>query len=86
MTRKQEKALLSYDSYEQERMARVIKAIADGRLIYMRFFEDGSGASFYFRDFRDCADIPYYYLTSFDTEQTNVILMGRCIDKKSFGL
>ena len=86
MTSKQEKAFQSYDSYEQERMTKVINAIADGRMIYIRFFEDRSGASFYFRDFRDCCDIPYYYLTCFDTEQTNLILMGCCIDKTSFGL
>lgn len=84
MTRTQEKALLCYDSYEQERMARVIKAISDGRLIYIRFFEDGSGASFYFRDIRNCSGIPYYYLSCFNTKQTNVILMGCCVDKNIF--
>ena len=86
MTGTQEKALLHYDSSEQERMARVIKAISDGRLINIRFFEDGSGASFYFRDIRDCSGIQNYYLACFDTKQTNVILMGSCINKTSFGI
>lgn len=86
MTRKQEKAILCYNSYDQERIAKVIIAINDGRLIYMRFFEDGSGASFYFRDISDCGCIPNYYLSSFNTEQTNVILMGCCFDKKCFGI
>ena len=86
MITKQEKALLRYDSDEQVRMAKVIRAIAGGRLIYMRFFEDASGASFYFRDTHDMSGNPWYYLYSFNAEQTNVILMGRCIDKKTFGL
>ncbi len=86
MITKQEKALLRYDSDEQERMAKVIRAIASGWLIYMRFFEDASGASFYFRDTHDMSSIPCYCLYSFNAEQTNVILMGRCIDKKTFGL
>ena len=86
MITKQEKALRYYDGDKKERMKRVINAIAGGRLIYMRFFEDGSGASFYFRDTHDVSGNPWYFLYNFNTEDTNIILMGCCIDKTSFGL
>lgn len=86
MTTKQEKALQSYDSNEQERMTMVINAINGGRIIYMRFFEDGSGADFYFRDTHDTSGNPWYFLYSFDTKQTNIILMGCCFCKKCFGI
>ena len=80
------KALECYDSYDRERMTKVMNAIDEGRLIYLRFFEDGSGASFYWKGTHSSCNIPYYYLTSFDAKQTSVILMGRHIDKKCFGI
>lgn len=86
MTRTKEKALQNYDSYEKERMIRVIEAINDGRLIYIRFFGKGDRASFHFRDVRDCSGIPYYYLYIFNIKQANEILMGCCIDITSFRL
>lgn len=79
-------ALECYDSNERERMTKVINAIADNRLIYIRFNPDCSGASFYYRDPFANHGLPGTVISSFDTEQTNVILMGCYIEKKSFGL
>lgn len=86
MTSTQDKALLSYDSYEKERMIKVINAIDNGRLIYIRFFKDGRGISFYFRDANNLADIPHYCLYVFNAKQANIILMGCCIDISSFNI
>lgn len=79
-------ALECYDSNERERMTKVINAIADNRLIYIRFNTDCSGASFYYRDPFANHGLPCTVISSFDTEQTSVILMGCYIEKKSFGL
>ena len=79
-------ALECYDSNERERMTKVINAIDNGRLIYMRFNPDCSGASFYYRDPFANHGLPGTVISCFDAEQTGVILMGCCIEKKSFGL
>ena len=75
-----------YDSNEQERMIRVMRAIDNGRLIYIRFNPDRSGASFYYRDPFANHGLPGTIISCFDAEQTSVIFMGCCIEKKSFGL
>ena len=79
-------ALLCYDSNERERMIKVINAIADGRLIYIRFSHDLSGASFYYRDPFANHGLPGSVCSHFNSEQSSVILMGCCIDITSFGL
>ena len=79
-------ALKCYDSNERERMTKVINAIDNGRLIYIRFNPDNSGASFYYQDPFANNSLPGTVISCFDTEQTSVILMGCCIEKKSFGL
>ncbi len=79
-TTKQLESLQKYEGHLKDRMIKVINAIADCRLIYIKFLDDGSGATFYYRDKGD------YYLTTFDINQTNVILMSNKIDKHSFGL
>ena len=79
-------ALECYDSIERERMTKVINAISEGRLVYIRFFEDGSGASFYYWRIHKYYNIRWYHIENFEQEQTRVILMGCCIDKKTFGL
>ena len=86
MKKRQEEALKCYDSCQRERMERVIKAIADGRLIYIRFFDDNDKASFYFKGSNDMTSTGRCFLYCFDTEQTSVILMGCLIDITSFGL
>lgn len=86
MNEEQLQALQCYDSYQKERMGRVIRAINDGRLIYIRFFEDNSGASFYFRELNDIINSDWYFLFSFNAKQTNIILTGCLINIKSFGL
>lgn len=83
---KKQDALLCYDSNERERMMKVINAITDGRLIYIRFNHDLSGASFYFRDPFANHGLPGSIKSCFNSEQTSVILMGCCIDNTSFGL
>ena len=75
-----------YDSNEREHMTKVINAIANDRLIYIRFNPDCSGASFYYRDPFANHGLPGTVISCFDAEQTSVILMGCCIEKKSFGL
>lgn len=79
-------AIKYYDSNERERMTKVINAIDNGRLIYIRFNPDSSGASFYYRDPFANHGLPGTIISCFNTEQTSVILMGCCIEKKSFGL
>lgn len=77
-------ALECYDSNERERMMNVIRAIVNGRIIYIRFNPDGSGASFYYK-------IPFinkkgsqYEIEAFDEEQSKIILMGCVIERDSF--
>ena len=82
----QTEALLCYDNDEKIRMKKVINAIASGSLIYMRFNPDCSGSCFYYRDPFGDHGLPCYFISSFDSEQTKVILMGSVIDKKCFGI
>ena len=79
-------ALECYDSNERERLTKVINAIDNGRIIYIRFNPDCSGACFYYRDPFANHGLPGTVISCFDTEQTSVILMGCCIEKKTFGL
>lgn len=77
-------ALLRYDSNERERMMKVINAIANGRLIYIRFNHDLSGACFYYKDPFVNHGLPGSVCSCFNSEQSSVILMGCCIDITSF--
>lgn len=83
---KKQDALLCYDSNERERMMKVINAIDDGRLIYIRFNHDLSGASFCYRDHFANHGLPGSFVSCFNSEQSSVILMGCCIDITSFEL
>ena len=83
MSIKQE-ALRCYDSNERERMMNVIKAIVNGRLIYMRFNPDGSGTSFYYRNTIINRKGGQYALEAFDEEQSKIILMGIVVERDSF--
>lgn len=73
-----------YDSNEQERMINVMRAIYNGRLIYMRFHPDGSGTSFYYRNTIVNREDEQYVLEAFDEEQSKIILMGCVIKRDSF--
>lgn len=73
-----------YDSNEQERMINVMRAIYNGRLIYMRFNPDGSGTSFYYRNTIVNREDEQYVLEAFDEEQSKIILMGCVIKRDSF--
>ena len=73
-----------YDSDEQERMIKVMRAIDNGRLIYMRFNPDGSGASFYYRNTDINRNGTQFALEAFDEEQSKIILMGCVIERDSF--
>lgn len=83
MSMKQD-ALKCYDSNEQERMMNVISAIVNGRLIYIRFNPDGSGASFYYRNPIVNKKGNQYAIEAFDEEQSKIILMGFVIERDSF--
>lgn len=73
-----------YDSNEQQRMMNVISAIVNGRLIYIRFNPDGSGASFYYRKHVVIKKGSQYAIEAFDEEQSKIILMGCLIERNSF--
>ena len=73
-----------YDSDEQERMIKVMRAIDNGRLIYMRFNPDGSGTSFYYRNTDINRNGTQFALEAFDEEQSKIILMGCVIERDSF--
>lgn len=73
-----------YDSNEKERMINVMRAIDNGRLIYMRFNPDGSGTSFYYRYAIVNRKGEQYALEAFDEEQSKIILMGCVIERDSF--
>ena len=73
-----------YDSNEQERMIRVMRAIDNGRLIYIRFNPDGNGTSFYYRNAIVNRKGEQYALEAFDEEQSKIILMGCVIERDSF--
>lgn len=77
-------ALECYDSNEQERMINVIRAIVNGRLIYIRFNPDGNGASFYYRNPIINKNDSQYHIEAFDEEQSKIILMGCVIERDSF--
>ena len=83
MNIKQE-ALECYDSNERERMMNVIRAIVNGRLIYIRFNPDGSGSSFYYRNQIVNRKGGQYALEAFDEEQSKIILMGIVVERDSF--
>lgn len=73
-----------YDNNEQERMISVMRAIDNGRLIYIRFNPDGSGTSFYYRNTYVNRKGEQYTLEVFDEEQSKIILMGCVIERDSF--
>ena len=73
-----------YDSNEQERMINVMRAIDNGRLIYVRFNPDGSGTNFYYRIPNINGKGTQYFLEAFDEEQSKIILMGCVIERDSF--
>lgn len=73
-----------YDSNEQERMISVMRAIDNGRLIYIRFNPDGSGTSFYYKNAILNRKDEQYALEAFDEEQSKIILMGCFIERDSF--
>lgn len=73
-----------YDSNEQERMINVMRAIDNGRLIYIRFNQDGSGTSFFYRNTGINRNESRYALEAFDEEQSKIILMGCIIEHDSF--
>ena len=73
-----------YDSNEQERMINVMRAIDNGRLIYIRFNTDGDGTSFYYRNTIINKKGEHYALEAFDEEQSKIILMGCVIERDSF--
>ena len=73
-----------YDSNEQERMINVIRAIDNGRLIYIRFNPDGNGTSFYYRNAIVNRKGEQYTIEAFDEEQSKIILMGCVIERDSF--
>ena len=73
-----------YDSNEQERMINVMRAIDNGRLIYIRFNPDGYGTSFYYRNAIVNRKGEQYALEAFDEEQSKIILMGCVIERDSF--
>lgn len=73
-----------YDSNEQERMISVMRAIDNGRLIYIRFNPDGSGTSFYYRSTFSNKGGCQFALEAFDEEQSKIILMGCVIERDSF--
>ena len=73
-----------YDSNEQERMISVMRAIDNGRLIYMRFNPDGSGTSFYYKSTIINRNGTQFALEAFDEEQSKIILMGCVIERDSF--
>lgn len=77
-------ALECYDSNEQKRMMNVIRAIVNGRLIYMRFNPDGGGTSFYYRNTIMNRRGGKYALEAFDEEQSKIILMGLVVERDSF--
>lgn len=77
-------ALECYDSNEQKRMMNVIRAIVNGRLVYMRFNPDGSGTSFYYRNPIMNRRGEQYALEAFDEEQSKIILMGLVVERDSF--
>ena len=77
-------ALKCYDSNERERMINVIKAIVNGRLVYMRFNPDGNGTSFYYRNPIINRKGGQYTLEAFDEEQSKIILMGIVVERDSF--
>lgn len=77
-------ALQFYDSNERERMMNAIKAIVNGRLIYIRFNPDGSGTSFYYRNHIINKKGGQYTLEAFDEEQSKIILMGIVVERDSF--
>ena len=83
MSMKQD-ALKCYDGNERERMMNVIKAIVNGRLVYMRFNPDGSGTSFYYRNPIMNRRGGQYTLEAFDEEQSKIILMGIVVERDSF--
>ena len=83
MNIKQE-ALKCYDNNERERMMNVIRAIVNGRLVYMRFNPDGSGTSFYYRIPIINRKGEQYALEAFDEEQSKIILMGIVVERDSF--
>ena len=83
MSMKQD-ALKCYDSNERERMMNVISAIVNGRIIYIRFNPDGSGASFYYRNPIVNKKGNQYAIEAFDEEQSKIILMGCVIERDSF--
>ena len=73
-----------YDNNEQERMINVMRAIDNGRLIYMRFNPDGSGTSFYYKNTIINRNETQFALEAFDEEQSKIILMGYVIERDSF--
>ena len=73
-----------YDSNEQDRMISVMRAIDNGRLIYIRFNPDGNGTSFYYRNAIVNRKGEQYALEAFDEEQSKIILMGCVIERDSF--
>ena len=73
-----------YDSNEQERMINVMRAIDNGRLIYIRFNPDGNGTSFYYRNAIVNRKGKQYALEAFDEEQSKIILMGCVIERDNF--
>lgn len=77
-------ALKCYDSNERERMTKVINAIANGWLIYIRFNPDCSGTSFYYRNPIINKNGSQYAIEAFDKEQSEIILMGCVIERESF--
>lgn len=77
-------ALQCYDSNERERMMNAIKAIVNGRLIYIRFNPDDSGTSFYYRNHIINKKGGQYTLEAFDEEQSKIILMGIVVERDSF--
>lgn len=83
MNIKQE-ALEYYDSNERERMMNVMRAIINGRLIYIRFNPDGSGTNFYYRNQIVNKKGNQYAIEAFDEEQSKIILMGCVVERDSF--